>query len=152
MRSRTQRSPDDQRKADLARIHILKKDLGLGDEEYRNIIHDKFHASSSADLTPDERREFIKHLAGLLEKKQPTSRKPKGPKGMAEFPTPAQKNKINALANDIVWDKGKARGLRGYCLRMLGVAWPQTTGEASRLIEYLKKMLETQQRKARENG
>jgi len=149
--ARTQRSPEDQRRADLARIHILKKDIGFGDEEYRNFMLDNFWSSSSADLTADERRKFIGLLAKKLEARERGIRTKKKPQSMADFPTPEQKGKIDALANDIKWREGKVRGLKGYCLRMLGVAWPQSIGEASRLIEYLKKMKETQQRKAGEN-
>ena len=38
-------------KADLAKIHIAKKQLGLTDEVYRDILRARFKAESSRDLT-----------------------------------------------------------------------------------------------------
>ena len=154
MSTRQQRSPEEQRRADLARIHILKKDLGWGDEEYRNTMLDKFWASSAADLSPKERGEFIRHLAGELEKKgkrDQRERAKKNPQSMADFPTPGQQKMIDGLASDIRWDRSKGEGVRGFCMRMLEMPWPQTKGQAREFIEHLKHMKANQQRKRNEN-
>ena len=54
----------DARRADLAKIHIAKKDLCLGDDDYRSVIRNVGMAvsGSSADLTPLGRARGLAHL------------------------------------------------------------------------------------------
>ena len=40
--------------ADLAKIHIAKKELGLTDEVYRDMLHVHFQVSSAKDLKPQQ--------------------------------------------------------------------------------------------------
>ena len=39
-------------KADLAKIHIAKKELGLTDDAYRDLLRGQFKVDSAALLTP----------------------------------------------------------------------------------------------------
>lgn len=142
---RRNRTPEEQRKADLARIHILKKDLGLSTEKYRNIIMGLSWSSSSADLTADERQKLIAHLAKMLARKE---KKEGSKRSITDYPSKAQWGKINSLADDIKWRAGKSAGLAGFCKRMIHVPWPQTSREASQLIEHLKHMKGNQQKEA----
>ena len=42
-------------KKELARIHVLKKEAGLDDEEYRALLHGAAGVSSAANIeTPDQ--------------------------------------------------------------------------------------------------
>ena len=41
-------------RADLAKIHIAKKELGLTDEAYRDMLHLHFGVSSAKDLLPKQ--------------------------------------------------------------------------------------------------
>lgn len=54
----------DGRRADLAKIHIAKKDLCLNDDDYRLIIRSvgKAATGSSADLSPLGRARVLAHL------------------------------------------------------------------------------------------
>mgnify|MGYP001565600586 CR=1 FL=1 len=55
---------NDTRHADLAKIHIAKKDLCLTDDDYRQIIRTvgKVATGSSADLTPLGRARVLAHM------------------------------------------------------------------------------------------
>lgn len=60
-------------RADLAKIHIAKKELGLSDEAYRDILHINFGVESAKDLLP-------KQVVALLNKFRALGWKPKRPK------------------------------------------------------------------------
>lgn len=59
------------RRADLARIHILKKELALQDDEYRDLLFTVARVRSSADLDHSGRAAVIAHLSALAEKYRP---------------------------------------------------------------------------------
>jgi hypothetical protein len=46
-------------RADLARIHIAKKELGLDDASYRGVLWGRYHKESAAYLTPREVADLI---------------------------------------------------------------------------------------------
>jgi phage gp16-like protein len=46
-------------RADLARIHIAKKELGLDDATYRGVLWDRYRKESAAYLTPSEAADLI---------------------------------------------------------------------------------------------
>ena len=46
----------------LARIHIIKKELGLDDDAYRRILKRIGNVESSTDLTALGRARLLKHL------------------------------------------------------------------------------------------
>lgn len=52
----------DPRNRDLGRIHILKKDLGLDDDQYRVVLWTVARVESSKDLDSHGRRQVIEHL------------------------------------------------------------------------------------------
>lgn len=52
----------DDRRSDLAAIHIAKKDLGWSDDEYRDILWTVCNVRSSAELDMGGRRRFLAHL------------------------------------------------------------------------------------------
>ncbi|MDH4317916.1 MAG: regulatory protein GemA [Desulfobulbaceae bacterium] len=49
----------------LAKIHIAKKDLGLSEEEYRDILQNRFGKQSSADLSQPQADQLIRHFQSL---------------------------------------------------------------------------------------
>lgn len=81
-------------KADLAKIHIAKKELGLTDEVYRDILKARFGKSkdSAAKLTPGQAFSLLNHFQKLGWKPKGASRLP----GM-EIPADGQSKKIQAL-------------------------------------------------------
>ena len=46
-------------RADLARIHIAKKELGLDDATYRGVLWHRYHKESAANLSPREAADLI---------------------------------------------------------------------------------------------
>lgn len=62
---------DDGRQRDLAKIHIAKKQLGLDEETYREMLKAVAGVASARDLNPAGRRKVIAHLsrAGFKSKK-----------------------------------------------------------------------------------
>lgn len=55
---------DAARRAELALIHIAKKELGLDDDTYRGVVHQVTHGrvDSAGAMTPAERRDLIEHF------------------------------------------------------------------------------------------
>lgn len=81
-------------KADLAKIHIAKKELGLTDEIYRDILKARFGKSkdSAAKLTPGQAFSLLNHFQKL-------GWKPKGQRSLPgiSIPSDGQSKKIQAL-------------------------------------------------------
>ena len=106
-------------KADLAKIHIAKKELGLNDEEYRDILRYRFgpKKDSAAKLTPGQAFSLLNHFKTL-------GWKPKGPGKLPglQVPPDGQSKKIQALwitlAQAGVVRDGSDKALMAYCKRM----------------------------------
>jgi phage gp16-like protein len=81
-------------KADLAKIHIAKKELGLTDEVYRDIMRARFGKSkdSAAKLTPGQAFSLLAYFRKI-------GWKPKGQEKLPgmDVPTDGQSKKIQAL-------------------------------------------------------
>jgi phage gp16-like protein len=60
------------RSADLAKIHIAKKQLGLDDDTYREMLKGITGKTSAGDLSACERADVLNHLkmTGFLEKRK----------------------------------------------------------------------------------
>ncbi len=57
---------DGARKADLAAIHIAKKDLGWDTDHYRDILFSVCRVKSSAELDFTGRKRFLAHQPARL--------------------------------------------------------------------------------------
>jgi phage gp16-like protein len=57
--------PDRGRRKDLARIHLLKRDLGLDDDSYRSLLHTLTGKTSAKDLDHKQRWRAICEMAKL---------------------------------------------------------------------------------------
>ncbi len=55
------------RQAELARIHIAKKDLGMTDDDYRAMLFEITGKESAGELTAHQRYKVLDHLRSLLE-------------------------------------------------------------------------------------
>lgn len=55
-------NPAPDRRRELARIHCLKAELGLGDDEYRDVLFALERVRSASDLDWAGRRRVIEHL------------------------------------------------------------------------------------------
>lgn len=82
----------DQRKRDLAQIHIAKAQLGMADDTYRQLLMTIGRVDSSRDLSAEARQRLLAHFRNCGWK--PTASKPGStPRKPAEKrPTPAPEN------------------------------------------------------------
>lgn len=55
----------DKRQSDLSKIHIAKKDLGIDDDDYRNILWMLARVRSAKDLDASGRAEILRHFRKL---------------------------------------------------------------------------------------
>jgi len=96
----------DKRRTDLAKIHIAKKELGLADEEYRDILYTNFRVSSAKDLGGND----VVRLLHIFKQKgwQPRpGRKARNYKKIDKGPLARQKRYILALWNALGYDLAK---------------------------------------------
>ncbi len=106
-------------RADLAKIHIAKKELCLTDEVYRDILRARFGKGkdSAAKLTPGQAWSLLGHFQKL-------GWKPKGAQKLPgmEIPADGQSKKIQALWINLhqagVVKDGSDKALLGFVKRM----------------------------------
>ena len=128
-------------RADLAKIHIAKKELGLPDEVYRDIMRERFGQESAAKLTPGQAFQLVQHFSSMGWK--PKYAQQKLP-GVYSRPTDGQDGKIIALWIElakagIIRNKSDL-ALQAFVRRMTGkhnLRWC-TTAEKNTIIEALK--------------
>lgn len=141
----------DQKRRDLAKIHIARKELGMEEDDYRAMLQDVAGVGSSADLTVTGRSKVLRRLEQLGWK--PKTRKPRQ-KITAREPVD---RKIRALWLDLanlgaVRDRSE-KALNSYVSRQTGVDrldW-LSSKQAEKVIEALKQWqsrVEKQQRGA----
>lgn len=122
------------RGAALAKVHIAKKELGLEDETYRDILERVTGQRSAARLED-------RQLGAVLSELRRLGWKPRGRKPRPKNP---MLRKIHALWG-ILADHGHVRSreeqaINSYIKRMTGIERPEwlTTADCSRVIESLK--------------
>jgi len=127
-------------RADLAKIHIAKKELGLTDEAYRDIMRAQFRKESAAKLTPGQACQLINHFRSLGWKPKYQQKLP----GVYSRPNDAQEGKIVAmwleLAKAGVVRNKSDKALQAFVRRMTKkhhMRWC-TTQEKNMIIEALK--------------
>ncbi len=123
-------------RAQLAKIHIAKRDLGLTDEDYRAMLVKRFQVFSSADLTRIQASSFIIFLMGegwreKTRQRRTLARSPQSRKIRALWITLSQMGKVNDSSE---------KALASYVRRMTGVDALQwlSMEQAWRVIESLK--------------
>lgn len=139
----------EQRRRELAQIHIAIKELGMDDGTYRQLLANiQVGCSSSKDLSPAGRKKLLERLkiAGW----RPKLAKKKG-KITAKSP---QDRKIRAIwlelaASGHVKNASEA-ALAAYVKRQTGIEQLQwlSTSQASQVIESLKQWVERTQEQA----
>lgn len=124
----------------LALIHVAKKDLGLQDEDYRNILELYGGVSSAKHLTLEGFERVMSHLERLGFKstnaKPPAHAPRRDPDGS---PYPAQLKMIEHHFEQLGFDEAERR--QGFCRRVIKKPWPQTRAEANKIFEALKAMV-----------
>lgn len=98
----------------LAKIHIAKKELGLEDDLYRDILYRKFRVGSSKSLSDSQALVLIHHFKGLGWVPKTKPKKYDDQKGDIYSATPAQKRKIEVLWHDIYRGNDETKHLRQF--------------------------------------
>lgn len=105
---------NDKRLSDLAKIYMAKRELGLSDEEYTDILYFYFGVLSTKDLTDEALIELLRIFRGkgwrpkfMVKKNQSSKRQCTGKenvKKIADGPLARQKQYILALWNALGFD------------------------------------------------
>lgn len=95
----------------LARIHILKQERQMDDDDYRDFLESRFGVRSSRALTEQQAFDAIEALGGES-KEQYRERFNRDPGRRDGFATPKQLRKIEALWADVSYVKDDVRKQR----------------------------------------
>jgi len=98
----------------LAKIHIAKKNLGLDEETYREVLNSECGVRSAKFLTNDQALNVIRRFknSGWVPKSKP--KKYDDQKGDIYSATPAQKRKIEVMWHDIYRGNSETKHLRQF--------------------------------------
>jgi phage gp16-like protein len=124
----------------LALLHVAKRDLCLDDENYRSILR-HYKVETGKDLNMADFEQLMKYLESLGFKSSTPHNPLRAPRPDADgLPYPAQLHKIETLFKQLDIPAGARQ--QGFCHKVIKKPWPQTRGEANKIIEGLKAMLE----------
>jgi hypothetical protein len=129
-------------KAQITLLHVAKTRLGLEDEMYRAILREQGGVDSSTQLTNanfDRVMKRFEELGFVNTAKRPRWRTAQ-PKGLV---TPAQQGLIRGLYEQLGWSD-VARQI-GFSKRVCKKSFPQTRGDANKVIEALKAMIKREE-------
>jgi hypothetical protein len=126
--------------AQLAVVHVAKKELRLRDEEYRALLKAECGVESSKDLDPAKFDRLMKRFEKLgftsTAKERNRARRVRKPAGLI---TPDQQALIATLYGEMGWtDQTRQMGFNKRCCRK---SFPQTRSDAIKIIEGLKAMI-----------
>lgn len=114
---------EQQRKRDLAQIHIAKAQLGLDDDTYRDILQRIGKVSSSRDLSTTDRLRVLQHLKTKGWKPKPRAAASKGaPRTVSKDKAPLL-GKIGALLTDMQLPWSYANGIAKQMFRVERADW-----------------------------
>jgi phage gp16-like protein len=125
------RTPEQYRRAELGKIHIAKKALGLDDDCYRDVLWTVCRVRSAADLDSTGRFKLIKHFESLGW----SQGRKKAPKSSGKM-TPEQMGKIEALLADASRPWQYAHSMATRMFKKDRLEWI-TVSEARKLIAAL---------------
>ncbi|MBW1801460.1 MAG: regulatory protein GemA [Deltaproteobacteria bacterium] len=111
------------RNSELAMIHIAKKDLGLNDEVYRNILESVAGVRSAADLDEISRRIIIEHFKELGFNPHR--------KGYRSHHRSAKRSGMHVPASA---DRSGLLSKIGALLTVMGLPWSYADGIANRMF------------------
>lgn len=135
----------DPRRAELGKIHIAKKQLGLDEETYRGLIHHVTGKRSAGELDSTERRAVLDEMGRRGFRPQPRDHG----RGRRARPTPAaqhrQARKARALWLSLYYlgevrDPAEA-AMDSFIARQCGIssaAWMKDPADARKVVEALK--------------
>lgn len=111
---------DPRRTKEIARIHCAKRDLGLDDEMYRDLLERVAGVRSASELDDRGRRRVLDELSRLGGGKK---KYPGRPHNMESKDAPLELRKIEALLTDAKLPWAYADGIAKQMFRVERVAW-----------------------------
>ena len=127
----------------LALVHLAKKELGLTEEDYRNVLQLYGGVDSAKHLRLDGLERVMEQFERLGFKstagkgfKQPRHAKSRDADGQ---PYPAQLHMIRHHFEQVGFTETERQ--QGFCRRIIKKPWPQTRAEANKIFEALKAMI-----------
>ncbi len=134
----------DNRLAELAKIHIAKKQLGMDDDTYRAVLLRVTGQSSAADLNAGERRRLLDCFRSLGFEPRESRRQHQGAHSRKIRALWLELDKLGALRD------ASERGLAAFVKRQTGIEALDWLGPEQRnvVLEGLKGWLERARRKA----
>jgi hypothetical protein len=140
----------------LAVIHVAKTQLSLTEEEYRDILKERFNVRSAKELTPEQGKDLMDHFKsiGFLPTRRgngkacalcvPRTKRDPIPENVIYPVSPGQSAKIKQLKESIKWFT--VDGFTAWLLRYFNIKKIQTSAEASAVIWALLKLWRNQRR------
>lgn len=123
--------------AQIKLLQVARREVGLGEEEYRNVLGLYGGVESAKKLTQKGFEKVMKFLTvscGFEVKRRPKEKR----KYYSDDPvSPNQNRRIIELFKSLGWETPRQRG---FCRKLFRNLWPMNRGDASRLIETLKEM------------
>lgn len=117
------KTPEQYRKAELAKIHIAKKALALDDDTYRDILQNVCKATSSKDLDSQARFKLLKHFESLGWASTSSAAKKYGRKPRVNGDKTALMGKLEALLADSRLPWSYANSMAKRMFKVDQVAW-----------------------------
>lgn len=140
--------PDDpRRKSDLARIHVLKSQLRMTEDDYRFMLGQVAGVESAAACTPAQRRDVIRHLDHKLNPWKANGR-PAGAKPKAKPTAAGLLAKIEAQLTAISKPWAYAHGMAKKMFGIERVDWL----DADQLTRIVAALTYYQRRQPKERG
>lgn len=116
-------TPDEQRKRELAQIHIAKTQLGMDDGTYRDMLWNIAKVRSSRDLTTTGRLRILQHLRDKGWKKKQPAKAQRGKSPTNAISKNALIGKIGALLTEMQLPWAYANGISQQMFKIERVDW-----------------------------
>ena len=120
---RTKLTAEEQRKRDLAQIHIAKTQLGLDDGTYRDMLWSVAKVRSSRDLTTTARLRVLQHLKEKGWKKKLPNKLQRGKSPTTALDKEALMGKIAALLTELQLPWNYANGIAQQMFKIERIDW-----------------------------
>lgn len=118
-----QAKPPEGRRRDLAKIHIAKKQLGLDDQTYREMLHNVAGVESAADLDRRGRSKLLGHLRNIGFRSTHKSAKASGMHIPAAWDRAPMTSKIGAILAELKLPWGYADGIAKRMFKVDKMRW-----------------------------
>jgi len=116
-------TPDEQRKRELAQIHIAKTQLGMDDDTYRDMLWNIANVRSSRDLTTTGRLRILQYLRDKGWKKKLPAKAQRGKSPSNAINKDALIGKIAALLTEMQLPWAYANGISQQMFKIERVDW-----------------------------